>query len=94
MAIEEILKGEKDNIEYKVDIPSKSENYMRTVVASGTTRKAAIYQIQEMTLSTRNRNFDSEKVERELSEEEMNVFCDRLYHHARELCANEEAKKI
>ena len=33
MTIEEILKGEKDNIEYKVDIPSKTENYMRTVVA-------------------------------------------------------------
>ncbi|MCD7817828.1 MAG: ATP-binding protein, partial [Lachnospiraceae bacterium] len=33
MTIEEILTGEKDNVEYKVDIPPKSENYMRTVVA-------------------------------------------------------------
>ena len=33
MTIAEILTGEKDNTEYKVDIPSKSENYMRTVVA-------------------------------------------------------------
>ena len=181
MTIEEILSGEKDDIEYKVDIPSKSENYMRTVVAyananggrlifgvedntwrivgfskeevfqkmdavtnaiydscepkitpnveiqdfngkyiivvdipagmqrpyciksqgiiegvylrvSGTTRKAAIYQIQEMTLSARNRSFDTERVERELSEQEMNMFCNRLYYHAKELSVSEEAK--
>lgn len=181
MTIEEIMKGERDNIEYKIDIPGKSENYMRTVVAyananggrlvfgvennswniigfekeevfqkmdaitnaiydscepkitpnieiqefdgkyiivvdippgmqrpyciksqgiidgvylrvSGTTRKAAIYQIQEMTLSARNRSYDSEKTDRELSEDEMNAFCDRLYQHARSLCANEETK--
>lgn len=182
MTVEEILTGEKDKIEYKVDIPPKSENYMRTVVAyangnggrlvfgvenntwqvvgftkeevfqkmdaitnaiydscepkitpsvemqvfdgkyiivvdvpagmqrpyciksqgviegvylrvSGTTRKAALYQIQEMTLSARNRSYDSEKVERELSEDEMNVFCERLYQHAKELCVNEEARR-
>lgn len=180
MTIEEIMKGERENIEYKIDIPTKSENYMRTVVAyananggrlvfgvennswkvvgfdkeevfqkmdaitnaiydscepkiapnveiqefdgkyiivvdipagmqrpyciksqgvidgvyirvSGTTRKAAIYQIQEMTLSARNRSFDTEKVARELSENEINTFCDRLYHHAKSLCATEEA---
>ena len=33
MTIEEILTGEKENIEYKVDISPKSETYMRTVVA-------------------------------------------------------------
>lgn len=33
ITVDEILNGEKDDIEYKVDIPSKSENYMRTVVA-------------------------------------------------------------
>ena len=165
MTIEEIMKGERENIEYKIDIPTKSENYMRTVVAyananggrlvfgvennswkvigfnkeevfqkmdaitnaiydscepkiapnveiqefdgkyiivvdipagmqrpyciksqgvidgvyirvSGTTRKAAIYQIQEMTLSARNRSFDTEKVARELSGNEINTFCD------------------
>lgn len=181
MTIEEILNGEKDNIEYKVDIPPKSENYMRTIVAyananggrmvfgvenntwrvvgftreevfqkmdaitnaiydscepkitpsaeiqeldgkyiivvdippgmqrpyciksqgviegvylrvSGTTRKAAIYQIQEMTLSARNRSYDSEKVDHELSEDEINLFCSRLYKHAKELCANEDAR--
>ena len=33
MTMEEILKGESENLEFKVDIPSKSEKYMRTVVA-------------------------------------------------------------
>lgn len=181
MTIEEILTGEKDNIEYKVNIPSKSENYMRTVVAyangnggqlifgvendtwrivgfskeevfqkmdaitnaiydscepkitpnvrlqeiegtyiilveipagmqrpyciksqgmiegvyvrvSGTTRKAAVYQIQEMALSSRNRSYDSEPVERELSKEAMEQFCRRLYQHAREICTDEAAR--
>lgn len=181
MTIAEILTGEKDNTEYKVDIPFKSENYMRTVVAyananggrlvfgvenntwkvtgfskeevfqkmdavtnaiydscepkitpnievqefdgryiivvdvpagmqrpyciksqgviegvylrvSGTTRKAAIYQIQEMTLSARNRSYDTEKTSRELTTDEIQAFCNRLYQHARELCVNEEAK--
>ena len=181
MTIAEILTGEKDNTEYKVDIPSKSENYMRTVVAyananggrlvfgvenntwkvtgfskeevfqkmdavtnaiydscepkitpnievqefdgryiivvdvpagmqrpyciksqgviegvylrvSGTTRKAAIYQIQEMTLSARNRSYDTEKTSRELTTDEIQAFCNRLYQHARELCVNEEAR--
>lgn len=181
MTAEEISKGENDNIEYKADIPPKSENYMRTVVAyananggrlvfgvenntwkvsgfsrdevyqkmdavtnaiydscepkitpgieiqeadgkyiivadipagmqrpycvksqgmiegvylrvSGTTRKAAVYQIQEMTLAARNRSFDSEKVQRILSADEMNRFCSRLYQHAKELCVNQEAQ--
>jgi len=30
MTIEEILTGEKEEIEYKADIPPKSEKYMRT----------------------------------------------------------------
>lgn len=58
---------------------------------AGATRKAAIYQIQEMALSARNRSFDSEKAERELSGDEMDRFCDRIYRHAKELRANEEA---
>ncbi len=182
MTVEEILTGEKSEIEYKEDIPAKSENYMRTVVAfananggrlvfgvenntwnirgfgkeevfqkmdaitnaiydscepkitpnieiqefhgkyiivadvpagmqrpyciksqgmidgvylrvSGTTRKAAIYQIQEMALYARNRSFDSEPIGRELSEMEMEGLCKRLYQHALNLCADEEMKK-
>lgn len=181
MTIEEILTGEKDNVEYKVDIPPKSETYMRTVVAyananggrlvfgvennswkvvgfakedvfrkmdnitnaiydscepkitplvslqdfdgkyiiivdipagmqrpyciksqgmvdgvyirvSGTTRKAAIYQIQEMVLGARNRRYDQEKVNRELTEKEINELCERLYLHALELCEDDDAR--
>ena len=159
MTIEEMLKGEQENIEYKVDIPARSENYMRTVVAyananggylifgieDGTCRvigltreevfqkmdaitnaiydscepkitpNVAIQEVkgvyiivveippgmqrpyciksQEMTLSARNRSYDSEPLERELSEQELELFCNRLYHRARELCINEEAKE-
>ena len=59
---------------------------------SGTTRKAAIYQIQEMTLSARNRSYDTEKTARELTGGEILDFCNRLYRHAQELCSNEETK--
>ncbi|MCD8148199.1 MAG: putative DNA binding domain-containing protein [Clostridiales bacterium] len=182
MTIDEIKAGETDNVEYKVDVPSKSEQYMRTVVAyananggrlvfgvenntweisgftkeevfrkmdaitnaifdscepkitpsvslqefdgkyiiivkipagmqkpyciksegmldgvylrvSGTTRKAALYQIQEMVLSTRNRCFDQEKVDRELTDAEIETLCERLYSHAMELCEDDEARK-
>lgn len=33
MTAEEIFAGETDNVEFKVDIPPKSEKYMKTVVA-------------------------------------------------------------
>lgn len=181
MTIEEIFSGESDNLEFKEDIPAKSEKYMKTVVAfangsggqivfgvkndtwnvigfskeevfrkmdaitnaiydscdpkitpsvgiqdidgkyiivvdvpsgmqrpyclksqgmldgvylrvAGTTRKAARYQIQEMILDAGNRSFDQQRVERGLSEQEMEQFCDRLYHHAKELC-NTDADK-
>ncbi len=59
---------------------------------SGTTRKAAIYQIQEMVLGTRNRRYDQEKVNRELTEKEINELCERLYLHALELCEDDEAR--
>lgn len=181
MTIEEIFAGESDNLEFKEDIPAKSEKYMKTVVAfangsggrivfgvenntwnvigftkeevfrkmdaitnaiydscdpkispsvgiqdvdgmyiivvdvpsgmqrpyclksqgmldgvylrvAGTTRKAARYKIQEMILEAGNRSFDQQRVERELSEQEIERFCDRLYHHAKELC-NTDADK-
>ena len=164
MTIEEIFSGESDNLEFKEDIPAKSEKYMKTVVAfangsggqivfgvkndtwnvigfskeevfrkmdaitnaiydscdpkitpsvgiqdidgkyiivvdvpsgmqrpyclksqgmldgvylrvAGTTRKAARYQIQEMILDAGNRSFDQQRVERGLSEQEMEQFC-------------------
>lgn len=33
MTIEEIFAGESDNLEFKEDIPAKSEKYMKTVVS-------------------------------------------------------------
>lgn len=181
MTIEEILTGESIDIEYKVDIPPKSEKYMRTVVAyanakggrlvfgvenntwrvvgfekedifrkmdavtnaiydscepkitpsvsvqdfdgkyiiivdipagmqcpyyikslgimegtyirvSGTTRKAARYQIKELILSAENRSYDQEKTNRELSNEEIENFCEKIYQHALEFRTGKEEK--
>lgn len=181
MTIEEIFAGESKNLEFKEEIPAKSEKYMKTVVAfangsggrivfgvendtwkvigftkeevfrkmdaitnaiydscdpkitpsmgiqeidgkyiivvdipsgmqrpyclksqgmldgvymrvAGTTRKAARYQIQEMILDAGNRSFDQQRVERELSEPEMEQFCGRLYQHAQELCHTDADK--
>lgn len=33
MIMEEIFSGESENMEFKEDIPSKSEKYMKTVIA-------------------------------------------------------------
>ena len=60
---------------------------------AGTTRKAARYQIQEMILDAGNRSFDQQKSKRELSEAEIEQFCDRLYLHAKELCCTEDNQK-
>lgn len=97
MTIAEILTGEKDNTEYKVDIPSKSENYMRTVVAYANANGGRlVFGVEnntwKVTLSARNRSYDTEKTSRELTTDEIQAFCNRLYQHARELCVNEEAK--
>ena len=182
MTIKEIFAGESDNLEFKEEIPTKSEKFMKTVVAfangsggrlifgiennswrvigftkeevfrkvdaitsaiydscdpkitpsvgiqeaeskyiivvevppgmqrpyyiksqgmlegvylrvAGTTRKAARYQIQEMILDAGNRSFDQQKSKRELSEAEIEQFCDRLYLHAKELCCTEDNQK-
>lgn len=182
MTIEEILLGETKDIEFKEDIPPKSERYMKTVVAftncsggrivfgienntwritgfnkeevfrkmdaitnaifdscepkitpnvniqeiegkyiiivdlvegmqkpyyikkqgmvagayirvSGTTRSAEKYQIQEMILDSGNRSYDQGKVDRELSDTDIELLCERFYHHALELCQTEEARR-
>ena len=172
MTIEEILTGEKENIEFKENIPPKSETYMRTVVAfangnggrlvfgvqdgtwniigfskdevfakmdaitnaifdscepkiipnlsiqdfdgryiiivdipagmqcpyylksqglmagtylraAGTTRKAEVYQVKELIVSSSTNSYDQEKINRILTEEEVETFCDKLYEQAR-----------
>ena len=182
LTIEEILLGETKDIEFKEDIPPKSEIYMKTVVAfticsggrivfgienntlritgfnkeevfrkmdaitnaifdscepkitpnvniqqiegkyiiivdlvegmqkpyyikkqgmvagayirvSGTTRSAEKYQIQEMILDSGNRSYDQGKVDRELSDTDIELLCERFYHHALELCQTEEARR-
>lgn len=37
MDLEEILKGESKNIEFKVELPKKSEKYMKSVIAFSNT---------------------------------------------------------
>ena len=37
MTLDEILSGESKNIEYKVELPKKSEKYMKTVIAFANT---------------------------------------------------------
>ena len=43
MTIEELLKGEGKNIEFKRQLPEKSEKYMKTVVAFANGRGGRIY---------------------------------------------------
>lgn len=181
MTAEEIFAGETDNVEFKVDIPPKSEKYMKTVVAfangnggklvfgvenntwevigfskdevfqrmdaitnaifdscepkitpnvevqeieekaiiiveiipgmqrpyyiqsqgimegtyirvAGSTRHAERYRVQELILEGTNRSFDQMALEETVSDEEISVFCDKLYAHAIELCSSDEMK--
>lgn len=181
MIAEELFAGETDNVEFKLDIPSKSEKYMKTVVAfangnggklifgvedntwkvigfskeevfqkmdaitnaifdscepkitpnmaiqeveekaiivaeiipgmlrpyyiksqgimggtyirvAGTTRHAETYRLQELILEGTNRSFDQIEKEGTVSDEDISVFCDKLYTHAIELCSSEETK--
>ena len=178
MTIEEILTGEKENIEYKVDISPKSETYMRTVVAfangsggrlvfgvkdgtwevvafnkdevfakmdaitnaifdscepriipnlsvqdfngkyiiivdipagmqcpyylksqgltngtylrvGGTTRRAESFQVKELIVASSNNSYDQEKINRILTEEEIDAFCGNLYEQARNFASAE-----
>ena len=43
MTAEEIFAGESENIEFKSEIPAKSEKYMKTVVAFANGRGGRIY---------------------------------------------------
>lgn len=178
MTIDEILTGEKENIEYKVDISPKSETYMRTVVAfangsggrlvfgvkdgtwevvgfnkdevfakmdaitnaifdscepriipnlsvqdfngkyiiivdipagmqcpyylksqgltngtylrvGGTTRRAEGFQVKELIVASSNNSYDQEKINRILTEEEVETFCGKLYEQARNFASFE-----
>lgn len=62
--------------------------------AAGTTRLAAGYQIQELILSSRNMGFDRLKLDRELSEEEIEAFCDHLENHAEALRGENVGRRL
>ena len=183
MTIEEILTGEKENIEFKETIPPKSETYMRTVVAfangnggrlifgvqdgtwnvigfskddvfakmdaitnaifdscepkiipnlsiqdfdgkyiiivdipagmqcpyyiksqglmtgtylriGGTTRRAEGFQVKELIVSSSTNGYDQEKVNRILTEEEIEAFCNKLYEQARNFASFESLPMV
>lgn len=43
MTIQEIMSGENQNVEFKVALPEKSINYMKSVVAFANGRESNIY---------------------------------------------------
>lgn len=62
--------------------------------AAGTTRLAASYQIQELILSSKNIGFDKIRLDRELSDEELNGFCAHLESHAKKLQGMDKVRKL
>ena len=182
MTAEEIFAGESENIEFKSEIPVKSEKYMKTVVAfangkggklvfgvengtwtvtgfskeevfqkmdaitnaifdscepkitpniavqeidgkavivveiipgmqrpyyiksqgimegtyirvAGTTRHAERYRVQELIMEGTNRSFDQMEREQTVSEEEIAVFCEKMYQHALKLAETDTARE-
>ena len=182
MTAEEIFAGESENVEFKSEIPAKSEKYMRTVVAfangkggklvfgvengiwtvtgfskeevfqkmdaitnaifdscepkitpniavqeidgkaiivveiipgmqrpyyiksqgimdgtyirvAGTTRHAERYRVQELIMEGANRSFDQMEREQTVSEDEIAVFCEKMYQHALKLAETDTARE-
>lgn len=182
MTLEEIYGGESDNVEFKEDIPSKSEKYLKTIIAfanggggkvifgvenltwavkgfskeeiflkmdaitnaiydsceplitpdisiqevdgkqiivlevasgmqrpyflkkegiekgtyvrvAGTTRRAESTKVRELILEGSNRSFDQLVRPETVSDEEISVFCDKLYKHALSLCETDQERK-
>lgn len=62
------------------------------VRVAGTTRHAERYRIQELIMEGTNRSFDQIERDEILSEEEITAFCEKLYHHALDLCRSNDIK--
>ncbi len=62
------------------------------VRVSGTTRHAERYLIQELILEGTNRSFDQQSSGTTVTEEQVHVFCERLYSHALEMCHSQEMR--
>ncbi|MEG0959975.1 MAG: hypothetical protein RSE60_02735 [Erysipelotrichaceae bacterium] len=56
------------------------------------TRHAERYRVQELIMEGTNRSFDQMALEETISDEEISVFCDKLFAHAIELCSSDEMK--
>lgn len=62
------------------------------VRVSGTSRRAEGYMLQELILQGTNRSFDQQVSEKKVSEQDISLFCDRLYENALILSADVEGK--
>lgn len=63
------------------------------VRVAGSTRHAEKYQVQELILEDTNQSYDQLECENiVVSEEEISIFCEKLYDHALELCNSDEMR--
>ena len=153
MTLEELKKGEHETVEYKQDIPTEKEKYLKTAVAfanaaggqiifgiqnqtwdvigfsddevfqkmdaitnsifdacepavvplngmmdgtwiriAGVTRKAEPYMIKELQLEGTGASFDTLQVMGEVSQEDIDALCDRMYQHALARCLTDEQR--
>ena len=98
MSIEEI--GEKKIIVADIRSGMSKPYYIRKagmmdgtyVRIAGVTRKAEPYMIKELQLEGTNRSFDMEQVKGEVSVDEANALCERMYRHALERCKSDEQR--
>ena len=58
---------------------------------AGVTRKAEPYLIKELQLEGTNKSYDATQVAgEEVTPDEINALCERMYQHALDLCKNDE----
>ena len=60
---------------------------------AGTTRHAERYRVQELIMEGTNRSFDQIEREQTVSEEEIAVFCEKMYQHALNLAETDTARE-
>lgn len=60
---------------------------------SGTTRHADRYLLQELILEGTNLSFDQQLSDKEVTDEQVQEFCDKLYAHALEMCNSSEMRE-
>ena len=60
---------------------------------AGTTRHAERYRVQELIMEGTNRSFDQMEREQTVSEEEIAVFCEKMYQHALKLAETDTARE-